>query len=291
MAIQPRSSREQHNDDLNLLQQLIEAPPAPRVSRPAPVALRSVEKHRTDALRGFLRRTWVDHVLKHAELVLVFAALVVFGMWFADGPLRDWLHAREAEASKSRVAVTPTQGPTAVPLPGRVAGLLPYTTPNMADTPDEPFLSPRQSKSYAPVVDVREPSRLIIPKISLDTPVKEVFVVDGAWQVAEYAAGYMHGTALPGDSGNTALAGHAGIRGSVFRDLGQLAPGDELYLDAGGWRFHYRVRESKSVWPNQVEVLDSHGKAELTLMTCTNWDTQRLVVVADFLDSRPSPDK
>jgi len=60
-------------------------------------------------------------------------------------------------------------------------------------------------------------------------------------------------------------------------------------LDAAGWRYHYRVRETKSVWPNQVEVLESTPMPVLTLLTCTNWDTQRLVVVADLIDSKPIP--
>jgi sortase A len=123
--------------------------------------------------------------------------------------------------------------------------------------------------------------------------VKEVFIVDGVWEVAEYAAGYLHGTALPGnyssEGGNTVLAGHAGLRGAVFGSLGALSAGDDIYLDAGGWRYHYRVREVKSVWPTQVEVLDLTSTPVLTLLTCTNWDTQRLVVVADLVGSKPSP--
>jgi sortase A len=119
--------------------------------------------------------------------------------------------------------------------------------------------------------------------------VVETFIVNEEWEVAEYAAGYLNGTAFPGD-GNTALAGHAGLRGAVFRDLGALQWGDDVYVDAGGWRFHYRVRESKNVWPDQVEVLDPSQTPILTLMTCTNWDTQRLVVVADLVESKPLAD-
>jgi sortase A len=49
------------------------------------------------------------------------------------------------------------------------------------------------------------------------------------------------------------------------------------------------VRDSKNVWPTQVEVLDPTDTPVVTLITCTNWDTQRLVVVADLVDSKPSP--
>lgn len=291
MASQPRSRRTQPDSDaLNLLSELLESTPAPHRTRPAPISLRSIERERDHTLRGFLRRTWVDFVLKYAERALIFAALLVFGMWFTDGPLRDWLHQQQPASAAQRaprIADSPEAAPQSVPN-GRVAALLPYTSPEMSIPNDDGFLSPRQAAPSGPVVQTRDPHRLVVPKLNLDTPIKRVFVVDGVWEVADYAAGFMNGTALPGDAGNTVLAGHAGLRGAVFRDLGQLALGDELFLDAGDWRFHYRVREITSVWPNQVEVLDSHGRAELTLMTCTNWDTQRLVVVADLLDSKPS---
>ena len=84
-----------------------------------------------------------------------------------------------------------------------------------------------------------------------------------------------------------AISGHLGLRGGVFATLPALQPGADIYIDAGGWRYHYRVRESKNVWPEQVEILDQTPTAVLTLLTCTNWDTQRLVVVADLVESKP----
>lgn len=268
----------------DLLAALLEKPPAPQGVGLAPAALRSVEAQRDHALRGFLRRTWVDGVLRRAEWALLAGALLLFGAWLLDGPVRDWQHQRAHMASAA--AVQAPRATAAPPAPTRSAAL-PYVTAAMS-APPEPALAPRQAAPPAPVERAPQPVRLLIPAVGLDTPVKEVFVVDGVWEVAEYAAGYLHGTALPGD-GNTALAGHAGIRGAVFRDLGRLKPGDDVLLDAGGWRYHYRVRSSTNVWPTQVEVLDPTPTPVLTLMTCTNWDTQRLVVVADLIDAKPSP--
>jgi sortase A len=105
--------------------------------------------------------------------------------------------------------------------------------------------------------------------------------------LAEYAAGYLNGSGLPGVPGNLALEGHAGLYGAVFANLRALKPGDNLYVDAAGLRYHYRLRASNAVWPNQIEVLDSTETPTMTLITCTNWDTQRLVAVADFVDSGP----
>jgi sortase A len=301
-------------DAAQLLKRLIESPPPTQDGWKAPVALRSKAELKRHALSRYLLRNWVDHLLAHAERILALAALLVFGLWFADGPLRDWLHERQVASTTEALAAPGATQPTglangarptleSVPQPtaatagvGAAAALaaqapLPYVTDQMASgAPDivgaRPATPPSQGAQLARKV-APEPSRLVIPALGLDTPVREVFVVDGAWEVAEYAAGYLDGTALPGENGNTVLAGHAGLRGAVFRDLGRLAPGDEVVLEAGGKRFRYAVRSSTAVWPTQTEVLDPSATPILTLITCTNWDTQRLVVVADLLDTQP----
>lgn len=290
MPIRRRSgSTSRKQAEVDLLQTLIEAPPEQRDRRLAPIALRSTSEQRRHALQGFLLRTWVDAVLVYAERVVIAAALLVFGYWLIDGPVRDWLHEYQSPVAPAPVAVAAAPGSSTRPQRRDPAILLPYTTTDMERPPEDEFIAPRQGGVSAPVVAAPQPTRLIIPSIALDTPVKEVFVVDGAWEVADYAAGFLHGTSLPEDSGNTVLAGHAGLRGAVFRDLGALEPGADIFLDAGGWRYQYRVHEAKSVWPNQVEVLDATPSPILTLMTCTNWDTQRLVVIAELVDSKPSP--
>lgn len=276
----------------DLLQALIETPPAPIEKRLAPIALRSAHEQRHHALRGFLLRTWVDALLHNAERLVILAALLVFGYWLVDGPIRDWLHDWQAPATHVSAAAAPelsTVRAAPTPQPPR-AKLLPYVPAAVADSaPADEFIAPRQGAVVAPIAGNPQPTQLIIPALKLETPIKEVFVVDGAWEVADYAAGYLHGTGMPGEKGNAVLAGHAGIRGAVFRDLGALALGDDIFVDAAGWRYRYRVRETKSVDPTQIEVLDPTPSAILTLMTCTNWDTQRLVVVADLIDSKPSP--
>ena len=295
MANQRRSKSNQSDQDArDLLQALIEVPPAQANARWQPVALRSAREQRHHALQGFLLRTWVDALLRNAERVVFVAVVLVFGYWLIDGPVRDWLHEWQAPAANASAAppvlTAPTVPPAATAAPQLAAKLLPYVTSEMADpAPVDEFIAPRQSMDAAPVAVAPQPTRLLIPALDLDTPVKEVFVVDGAWEVADYAAGYLHGTGMPGEKGNAVLAGHAGLRGAVFRDLGSLAAGNDIYIDAAGWRYRYRVRESKNVLPTEVQVLDPTPGPTLTLMTCTNWDTQRLVVVADLLDSKPSP--
>jgi len=294
MAIRNRSkSSPPDQETRDLLQALIEAPPTPACQRWAPIALRSAHEQRRHALQGFLLRTWVDSLLRHAERAVVLGVVLVFGYWLIDGPVRDLIHDWQAPTANASAARSAQAGPSVSRSkndPPQRAKLLPYVTDAMAEpAPVDEFIAPRQGVVTAPIAGSPQPTQLLIPAINLDTPVKEVFVVEGAWEVADYAAGYLHGTGTPGEKGNAVLAGHAGLRGAVFRDLGSLVAGDDIYVDAAGWRYRYRVRESKNVMPTQLEVLDPTPGATLTLMTCTNWDTQRLVVVADLIDSKPSP--
>lgn len=257
--------------------------------------LRSLDEHRNQALRGYRFRTWVDHWLHHAERLFGIAAMLIFAWWVVDGPVRDWWHVQQAMRQAPPVEAAPRAAvivhPPASAAPERIipaAVPLPFTTPNMQQpSPAEGFLAPRSPIEAAEEQSTPLPRRLIIPALGLDTPVVEVFIVDGAWQVADYAAGYLHGTGLPGDPGNMALAGHAGLRGAVFRDLGRLSPGADMFVDAGTWRYQYRVREMRNVWPTEVEVLDPTLAPTITLITCTNWDTQRLIVIGDLVGAQP----
>ncbi|MEO7913113.1 MAG: sortase [Roseiflexaceae bacterium] len=292
MANRPRSTPKPEDDPRELLAALLGAPTIVSETRRPPIGLRSMTELRRQALQGFRVRTWVDTWLQHGERLLLVLALLVFGYWVVDGPLRDWLHEQEPLVASAPVAVAAIASlPAAGPAKPRADTIIPLPSVHI-DTASAPpmdgFMAPRQATVSEPLVIAPQPNHLVIPALQLDTPVKEVFVVEGEWQVADYAAGYLHDTGLPG-SGNTVLAGHAGLRGAVFRDLGALVPNDDIYLDAAGWRYHYRVRDAKSVWPNQVEVLDPTPTPVLTLMTCTNWDTQRLVVVAELIDSKPLP--
>ena len=139
----------------------------------------------------------------------------------------------------------------------------------------------------APAADPR-PTRVFAPATGIDTSTQEVFLVDGVWQVADYAAGYLNGTGVPG-SGNVVMAGHQGIRGAVFAGLPAVKPGDDVFVDTVTQRYRYRVRETGTVWPSQVSVMFPSATPTLTLLTCINWDMQRLVVIADLVDSVALP--
>lgn len=81
-------------------------------------------------------------------------------------------------------------------------------------------------------------------------------VVEGT-SVDDLQAGIGHypGTALPGEVGNVALAGHRNTYGRPFHEIAELRPGDAVVLEtAEGW-FVYRATTAEVVPPSQVEVV------------------------------------
>jgi sortase A len=102
---------------------------------------------------------------------------------------------------------------------------------------------------------------LEIPAIRL-----RAVVVDGTSDLAlNRAVGHVEGTAPPGVRAHVALAAH---RDGYFRRLGELRPGDRVWLDAGSGRRGYDVEGAAIVAPDATFVLDpAHGDA-LTLVTC-----------------------
>ena len=122
--------------------------------------------------------------------------------------------------------------------------------------------------------------------------------------------GHYPGTAMPGQPGNVALAGHRVGRGSPFLELDRLRPGDPIVLETSDAWFVYRVLGDPDtgdfagdpsgipgrqvVSPSQVEVIaptpnEASGGAPsgayLTLTTChPRFSARQRLVVHAALD-------
>ncbi|MGH9076943.1 MAG: class E sortase [Acidimicrobiales bacterium] len=123
-------------------------------------------------------------------------------------------------------------------------------------------------------------AHMVIPKLGLDK-----YVVEGTDEASlQQGPGHYAGTVLPGQTGNSAIAGHRTTYGAPFFRLDQLAPGDPIQItNLAGEHFTYLVARSEVVDPSDVAVLaNTPGVAELTLTTCNPRfsATSRLVVVA-----------
>ena len=123
-------------------------------------------------------------------------------------------------------------------------------------------------------------AHLQIPTIGVDQ-----YVVEGTAE-GDLAKGPGHyvGTAMPGQAGNVAIAGHRTTYGAPFNELNELAPGDSIVLttDSGETLDYVVTQPPVAVSPNDVAVLNAFGDDRLTLTTCNPKysATQRLVVVA-----------
>lgn len=124
--------------------------------------------------------------------------------------------------------------------------------------------------------------RIIVPRMSLDSPVVEM---ENCQDDADLnrGPGHIKGTALPGASGNCAIAGHRSTYSRPFSLMGSLRVGDEIVLAApSGARYVYRVTRIWVVTPGEVSVLDPTPEPSVTLITChpPGSDASRLIVRA-----------
>ena len=79
------------------------------------------------------------------------------------------------------------------------------------------------------------------------------------------AVGHLTKSALPGQWGNVALAGH---RDTFFRPLRDIRLGDEIRFKTRERSFEYRVESIEVVAPTDIRVLQSSTGHDLTLLTC-----------------------
>ena len=105
-------------------------------------------------------------------------------------------------------------------------------------------------------------------------------VVEGAdsKQLA-YGIGHISDTAEIGSIGNCVLAGHRGSRyGTYFKYLNRLSEGDTVKVtDKEGNMYLYEVVSWEVVGPYDNSVKAQGEKTELTLLTCENSGTMRLI--------------
>jgi LPXTG-site transpeptidase (sortase) family protein len=207
-------------------------------------------------IRGTLR-TAGELLITFGLVILLFAAYEVWGKTaIVDAHQNDLDHALTQEWDSQPVTQLPTTPTKELPpLPGNAIG------------------------------------RLYIPRLA-----KHWVIVEGvAPDDIRYAPGHYPGSAMPGEKGNFAMAGHR-MR-SVFWDLDQLETGDKIVVETQRAWFVYAVVKESIVKPTQVEVVSAQppgvtpGKL-LTLTTCNpKWDNyQRLIIHAELVGQQSRAD-
>lgn len=177
-----------------------------------------------------------------------------------------------------------------------------FTTPVPSERPAEQQVLSGQVPDAAPAVQGETPTatavghgealaHLVIPRFgdSWMWTVSEGVEDD----VLEHGPGHYPGTALPGEVGNMAIAGHRSTHGDPFLDFDRLRVGDEIRLSQGETEWVYEVTVDPKIVPeNSGWLLDTFAEGRwLTLTTC--WpkygSDKRMYVRAELVSTSQQP--
>lgn len=284
--------------------------PAPAVERPRYTDLQTAGGKGTGRRRITLTEAIVLGLGACIILAAFFAGYAVFyrarvgpGMAapaMAQGPVAT---AEPAHTLVPTYTPTPISEPTIEPTPTPEA----QSTTELVPTPiPEPTLPGEATTSRPPATS--PPTRLEVPGIGLDVPVRPVGVKtvgQGAsartvWSDLPDAAGFHNTSAYPGNAGNTVINGHRDIYAAVFRRLDRMKVGDEVTLYVGQTAYPYQVTEvlvvpeTFATAAQRVEnqrLIGYLPEERLTLVTCTpvGLATHRLLVIAHPLEQITPP--
>ena len=126
-------------------------------------------------------------------------------------------------------------------------------------------------------------ARLEMPSIGVD----KIVVAGVATSDLKKGPGHYPETPLPGQLGNSAIAGHRTTFGQPFFDVDKLANGDEIVVTTLAGRFVYRVTGQQIVSPSDYQVIATTDptRATLTLTSChPKYTTNERIIVSAELD-------
>ncbi len=177
-----------------------------------------------------------DLLVTAGVVVLLF---VVWQLWIGDAIIGAQFKDQGQELSDSW-ALEPSAPAPAVSSPATSAP----TGPPTADPPALP--QPGDAERFAVVR---------IPRLGPDYSFPLAGGVSSSRTLDPIGLGHYPDTAMPGQVGNFAIAGHRGSHGAPFADLPSLHIGDAVVVETEqGW-YTYRFRNIEYVRPNGVDVL------------------------------------
>jgi LPXTG-site transpeptidase (sortase) family protein len=130
------------------------------------------------------------------------------------------------------------------------------------------------------------PLKITIPKIEIEWIVNEGTDI----KTLKKGPGHYTVTALPGETGRCAIAGHRTTYGAPFNKIDLLEIGDLIYLETkNGFLFTYSVTGTQVVRPEDVYILKGTIKKELLLTACEPKfsGARRYVIFAELLEIFP----
>ena len=176
------------------------------------------------------------------------------------------------------------------------------------------YMSPGLVESQNIIIDPNQkipvdPSsvQMIIPKINVDAPIIYGVGPTSKDQLEAMRHGIAHvkypngANALPGQVGNAVFSAHSssdwiesGKYKFIFVQLEKLTKDDVIYINYKGVRYSYKIFDTKTVLPSQIDALNYdaekyHNKPIITLITCTPVGTseKRFLVFAEQVSPDP----
>jgi len=161
---------------------------------------------------------------------------------------------------------------------------------------EQAWKKPPQKAEDAPPLPGQALARLYIPRFGI-----KLIVVQGVSpEDIRNAPGHYPDSAMPGQIGNFAVAGHR--EDAIFpRNFDKLRIGDDIIVQTRTSWFIYRTYQQQIVDPHQVDVVNpvpgepadaKPTKALVTLTTCNPWwdNYQRLIYHGKLVRQMPTAD-
>lgn len=120
--------------------------------------------------------------------------------------------------------------------------------------------------------------KIEIPRIDLEYPILEATV-----DTIQVAVGFLYGPGL-NEVGNNVIIGHNFRDGRFFANNDRLSIGDKIYItDLSNRRVEYEITKKYITDANDFSyaVRDTNGKREISLSTCTDDVSGRLIIWAE----------
>jgi sortase A len=235
-------------------------------------------------------RWWVGGLGK----TLIATGLLLFGfvayqLWGTGIETARAQNSLENEFEELLAGTPPT---TASPTPTSVDDTVPSNssvdTVPIESTPQDTVAATAAPDAVAaaaalPAVAEGDPiARIEMPRIGVD----KIVVAGVDKDDLKKGPGHYPETPLPGQLGNSAIAGHRTTFGQPFFDVDKLDSGDEIILTTLNGRYVYRVTGQQIVSPSDYQVIATTDptQATLTLTSCHPKYTarERIIIFAEL---------
>ena len=242
--------------------------------------------------------------MRCTPITVAIAAVTLFGPIAMGSPLTPGTNGQIHGSSPKATMHTDT-GPTETPIIRHVlrpvtvytdalpAGYVRTITTTHDEVIDGSIVRTVHTTLYRRPYQPVSGATLIIPELGL-----RARIVEGVTQTAmAHGPGHFPGSALPGDPGNCALAGHSNVPGcAYFSGLHRLHVGSLIEIRTPTGMCRYQVINMHVVRPTNTRDVAPSRDARLTLVTCTLPDARnRLIVIAREVPPKgqaaPSPQR